>query len=78
VILVGRQKYVRRVLDDDGRFALSDMDRRMRQICGGERLMLGMPSGDPERDLRMRRGVTRRISMPDRARLRLRSGPCRA
>jgi Dyp-type peroxidase family len=54
LVLVGRQKYVRRVLEDDRRFALSDMDRRMRQICGGERLMLGMPSVDPERELRMR------------------------
>lgn len=54
VVLVGRQKYVRRVLADDRRFSLADLDRRMRQICGGERLMLGMPEGDPERELRLR------------------------
>ncbi|HYX01168.1 MAG TPA: cytochrome P450, partial [Reyranella sp.] len=54
LVLVGRQKYVRRVLDDDGRFALRAMDKRMREICGGERLMLGLPAGDPDRELRMR------------------------
>jgi len=42
------------VLDDDRRFALSEMDKRMRQICAGEQLMLGMPAGDFDRELRMR------------------------
>lgn len=54
LVLVGRHKYVMRVLADDRRFALSDMDRRMRQICGGERLMLGMQEGDPDRTSRVR------------------------
>ncbi len=54
LVVVGRQKYVRRILADDRRFALSAMDRRMRQICGGERLMLGMPDGDPDRTTRVK------------------------
>ena len=54
LILVGRHKYVQRVLADDRTFALSEMDRRMRQICGGERLMLGMQEGDPERTTRVK------------------------
>ena len=53
-VLVGRQKYVRRILADDRRFALSGMDRRMRQICGGEQLMLGMQEGDPDRTTRVK------------------------
>lgn len=54
LVLVGRQKYVRRVLADDRRFALSGMDHRMQQICGGERLMLGMPEGEPDRTTRVK------------------------
>jgi Dyp-type peroxidase family len=54
LLLVGRQKYVRRILEDDHCFALLEMDKRMRQICGGERLMLGLPAGDPDRDVRLR------------------------
>jgi Dyp-type peroxidase family len=54
LVLVGRHKYVLRVLGDDRRFSLADMDRRMRQICGGERLMLGLPEGDPDRTTRIR------------------------
>lgn len=54
LVVVGRHKYVQRVLADDRRFALSDMDRRMRHICEGEQLMLGMPEGDPERTTRMK------------------------
>ncbi|MFO1081313.1 MAG: cytochrome P450 [Reyranellaceae bacterium] len=54
VALVGRQKYVRRVLDDDKTWGLAAMDRRMRQICGGEPLMLGLPSDDPDRLIRLR------------------------
>lgn len=54
LVLVGRHDLVTRVLADDRRFALTETDRRMRQICGGEQLMLGMPEGDPERTRRMR------------------------
>jgi len=54
LVLVGRHKYVTRVLADDRRFSLVDMDLRMRQICSGERLMLGLPEGDPDRTTRIR------------------------
>ena len=53
-ILVARQQHVRTILDDDRRFSLADLDRRIRQMCGGERLMLGLPNGDADRDVRLR------------------------
>ena len=54
LVLVGRHDLVQQVLTDDRRFSLAETDLRMRQICGGERLMLGMPEGDPERTRRLR------------------------
>ncbi len=54
LVLVGRHDLVRQVLADDRRFSLVETDLRMRRICGGERLMLGLPEGDPERTRRVK------------------------
>lgn len=64
LVLVARHEHVLRVLADDRAFALTDMDRRMRQICGGERLMLGMPEGDPDRTTRVKMWIDAAKQLP--------------
>jgi Dyp-type peroxidase family len=52
--LVGRHKFVKKVLRKDRAFPSSDQNDRIRRMTGGELLMLGAPVTDSEYILRLR------------------------
>jgi Dyp-type peroxidase family len=53
VVLVGQHKDVCTVLENDQTYAVSDYDARIRRITGNQPLIIGLPKGDPVRDLRL-------------------------
>jgi Dyp-type peroxidase family len=53
-IVIGRHKYVEAVLGDNRNFSMALFDARTRRITGGQRLLIGLDQGDPERTKRLK------------------------
>jgi Dyp-type peroxidase family len=54
IVCVGRYKNVLKVLHDEQHFSVRPYKEAIARITGGENMIVGMPSGDPERDVRMK------------------------
>jgi Dyp-type peroxidase family len=54
IFLVGRHALVKRVLNNDATFSSGAQNERIRRMTGGELLMLGAPTADPEYIVRLK------------------------
>jgi hypothetical protein len=53
VVFIGRHEYVLKVLHDEQHFSVRPYKDAIARITGGENMIVGMPSGDCERQRRM-------------------------